>query len=547
MLDRITGLKLTTTRFSIILSCLLLALYNGPLWSLVFSRPYESLLSKTLFVASFFVFLAALLNFCLSLTAIRYLLKPVAILLLLTASLVSYFMDSYGVVIDRTMVQNIVETDIAEVGDLFSLRLILYFIGLGVIPALIIQRIPLHYHTAWSQLGRSAASAAISLAVFVMVALPFYADYASFFRNNHQISMLLTPSNSIYAAYKYLASKENQNAPIRPIGLDATRYKPTVQVDKKSLLVLVVGETARAQNFSLNGYQRQTNPLLSKDGVINFTNAHSCGTSTAISVPCMFSRLKREEYNGATAKGEENMLDVVHHAGLEVLWRDNNSGCKGLCDRVRGQRSNAFLSPELCPKGKCFDEAMLTGLDLYLRQLNSDAVIVLHEQGSHGPAYYKRYPQSFEIFKPVCRSNQLQNCSTRTVVNTYDNTILYTDYFLHRVIQFLKERSDEYNTAMLYLSDHGESLGENNIYLHGMPYFIAPEEQTHVPFILWLSQGFAKVEDIDSGCLSRHSNAPVSHDNLFHSILGLLDIQTNLYDKEEDIFSPCRGSSMSHI
>ena len=537
MLNRIAGLKLTPTHLTILLACALVAFYNGPLWELTFSRSYDSALSKGLFVGSFYLFLAAFLNFWLSLTAFRHVLKPVAITLLLTASVVSYFMDSYGVVIDKTMLQNMVETDVAEVNDLLSIKLVLYFIGLGLLPALLVLRLPLHYHTRWSEFKRSAASAALSLVVLVGVALPFYADYASFFRNNHHIRLLITPTNSIYAAYKYLAARDSEPEAIHPIGLDATQRRTAGKEGKKSLLVLVVGETARAQNFSLNGYARQTNPLLSKDGVINFVNARSCGTSTAVSVPCMFSRLGHEDYNDAAAKHEENLLDVLHHAGIEVLWRDNNSGCKGLCDRVRGERVNLFSSAKYCTDDHCFDEVLLNGLDNYLQQLSNDALIVLHEQGSHGPAYYKRYPESFEAFTPVCRSNQLQNCSSRAITNTYDNTILYTDYFLHRVILFLKQHSNEYNTAMLYASDHGESLGENNIYLHGMPYFMAPEEQTRIPFLLWMSQDFARAKDINPACLANHSGAPVSHDNLFHSILGLYDIQTQLHNKELDIFS----------
>jgi lipid A ethanolaminephosphotransferase len=223
-----------------------------------------------------------------------------------------------------------------------------------------------------------------------------------------------------------------------------------------------------------------------------------------------------------------------------VLWKDNNSGCKGTCNRVPSEDVSQKKDPRWCRNGECFDEIMLEGLDQQLAHHKGDLLLVLHQKGSHGPAYYLRYPDEFAHFTPVCQTNKLQDCSRETITNAYDNTILYTDHVLARVIELLKQQQDHYNTALWYMSDHGESLGENNLYLHGAPYSFAPETQTHVPMVQWISDGFAARSKLDLNCLRQVANRPVSHDNLFHSMLGILDIQTSAYQPELDLFKACR-------
>ncbi len=183
---------------------------------------------------------------------------------------------------------------------------------------------------------------------------------------------------------------------------------------------------------------------------------------------------------------------------------------------------------------------MLNDLQSYLNKLNGDAVIVLHQKGSHGPAYYLRYPNSFEKFKPVCTTSELQQCSQEEIVNAYDNTILYTDYVLAKVIDFLQNNSNKFDTGMLYVSDHGESLGENNLYLHGSPYAIAPKNQTHIPMLVWLSEGFRQRSQIDWQCLQQHKNDVYSHYHIFHSVLGLLEVETQVYHQGLDLFHSCK-------
>jgi lipid A ethanolaminephosphotransferase len=236
-------------------------------------------------------------------------------------------------------------------------------------------------------------------------------------------------------------------------------------------------------------------------------------------------------------------LDVLAHAGISVLWKDNNSGCKGVCQRVTTENTEILNVKGLCADGECFDEVMLRGLQDYFDKLKNDTVIILHQKGSHGPAYYKRHPASFKVFMPECTNDQVQDCPQADIVNAYDNTILYTDYFLAEVIKLLKTNIGKYNTAMLYMSDHGESLGEDGIYLHGLPYSFAPEGQTHIPFIMWLSKDFSDSFGLDTECVKRQRNTAYSHDNLFHSVLGMLNIKTTAYQADYDVFSHCHQAS----
>jgi len=307
---------------------------------------------------------------------------------------------------------------------------------------------------------------------------------------------------------------------------------PASDTDRE-LIILVVGEAVRADKFSLNGYAKETNPLLAKEDVISFTEFYSSGTSTAVAVPCMFSVFGRSGYSRQKALETENLLDVLKRAGVSVLWRENNSSSKGVADRVLFEDYRSPKTNPVCDV-ECRDEGMLDGLQDYIdRTERGDITIVLHQKGNHGPAYYKRYPPKFERFTPVCKSNQLDKCTDEEVENAYANAILYTDYFLSRVIELLKRNSGEFEAAMVYIGDHGESLGENRIYLHGLPYFMAPDSQKHVAAVMWFSDSFK----IDKGALMAKSGLPFSHDNLFHTMLGLMEIETSVYDKGLDILN----------
>ena len=494
-----------------------------------------------LFLASLPIFVLCWLYLLLSLLAWGRLSKPVLCMLVLVSAGAGYFMNTYGIVIDYSMLTNVVQTDQAEALDLVNGRLIAWIACFGVVPALLILRTQLTSRGWKREVSAKLGGMGVATVCLLAVASAFYQPYASLIRNHREVRLLLVPSNVVAAAHGYLKRELASPTKLELVGEDAHRVARAGSGGKPRVTVVVVGETARAANFSLNGYARETNPELGLRGVVNFPKTTSCGTSTAVSVPCMFLDVGHDNYKDSMAGNREGLLDVLQRAGVEVLWRDNNSGCKGACDRVPHEDLSNLDVPTLCAEGECQDEILLYDLQRYLDQLNKDAVIVLHMKGSHGPAYYKRYPKAFETFTPVCESNQLDQCSRESIVNAYDNSITYTDYVLSAAIDLLQSNSKRLDTAMLYVSDHGESLGEGGIYLHGLPYAMAPSEQTHVPMVLWLSSGMEESSGVSSECMKQHAETEVSQDYLFHSVLSLMQVKTSAYQRDLDLFLPCQA------
>lgn len=526
-------------------SVLLVAVYNMAFWRHLVAATGGLVAGNLLLYAATFVILVLLLNVTLTLLAFRPLLKPVIILLLCVTSLASYFMNHYGIVIDAAMIQNVFETDPREASELFNWKLAATFLLLGLLPSVLVWRVPLRYASFRRETLSRGSALGISLAVAVSLLLVFFKTFAPTFREHRELRFLLTPLNYIQATNSFVKRKLSRPLVVAPLGTDAVRGPLwAASSPRRTVMVIVVGETARAMNFSLNGYARQTNPELARqDGLVNFREVYSCGTATAVSVPCVFSALGRADYSESKAKSQQGLLDVLSHAGMDVLWRDNNSGCKGVCDRVRYEDySSSATRDAFCVNGECYDERMLEKLPEIIRDTQRDMVIVLHQKGSHGPAYAKRYPEGFGRFGPVCDTNDLAKCSTASIVAAYDNTILYTDHFISRAIDMLRAEKGV-DTALMYFSDHGESLGENNMYLHGAPYMIAPVEQRHVPFMLWMSRSFGERYQIDGKCLAARSGQTFSHDNVFHTVLGMLNVQTAVYSPALDMVHACRHAA----
>ena len=503
-----------------------------------------------LYVATFLLLTLAL-NALLTLVMFRPLFKPVTIGLLLISSLTVYFMQRYNVLIDAGMIQNVLETDPREAVELLNWRMVAPLLLLGVVPSVIVLSVRVEALPFWRDVLRRLIVIGASLAVAALLLFIGYKNYAPAFREHRELRYMFTPYNYLDATRKFL-NRSAGPVEVMPVGADAVKGPIwATGRTRRTVAVIVLGETARAMNFSLNGYGRRTNPRLAREeGLTNFSNASSCGTATAVSVPCLFSVLGRENFSDARARGQEGLLDVLKHAGFAVLWRDNNSGCKGTCDRVRYEDvSTAAAGDPLCDDGECHDEKLLRGLPEAIRASRGDMVVVLHQMGSHGPAYWKRYPRTFEKFGPVCRTPDLSRCSSEAIAAAYDNTILYTDHVLASAIDLLRSlgAGDGIDTALLYVSDHGESLGEGNMYLHGAPYFMAPEEQTRVPMMVWMSEGFRARFGIDSRCLRAKSAEPISHDFVFHSVLGMLGVSTAIYNPGLDLFGSCKGRARPKV
>ena len=522
--------KLTSTKLSAIVALFLVLFDNISFFKHV-TEIYEVSMSNLGFLVSLGLILTAVIMVLVTLLSSRYTLKPLLIAFVLIASVTNYFMNTYNVILDDTMIQNAIETNVNESLDLINLKLLGYLFFLGIIPSLIIYRVPVSYGSFKEEIWAKIKSIAIALIIILVMLFAFNRFYTSFFRENKPLRYYTNPTFCLYSSGKYIFNTfYKKETTLKQIGLDAKRAEDGV----RKLTIVVVGEAARANRFSLNGYERETNPLLKKEEIINFSNLYSCGTSTAISVPCMFSGLERKNYTDKEAKASENVIDVLKHSGASVLWRDNNSDSKGVALRVTYQDYRTAGNNTLC-EDECRDEGMLVGLQEYVDAQKGDVMIVLHQMGNHGPAYYKRYPKAFEKFTPTCQTNQVEKCSAEEIGNAYDNAILYTDYFLSKTIDFLKQNDKNFQTAMIYMADHGESLGEKGLYLHGVPYFMAPDEQTHVGALMWF--GEKSKARINVQTLSQKTNLAYSHDNLFHTILGVMGVQTALYDKTKDILT----------
>ena len=516
-------------RTAVLAVALLLVVFaNGAFFKHV-SEVYPLIGGNILFVMSLGVVLFSVTTVVLMLLSGRYTLKPVLITVLLVSSMVAYFMDAYDVVIDSHMIQNLLETNIKESVDLLSFKQMIYFVLLGVIPSALVYRMKIVPMTFKESLIDKAKVIGIALTLSIVIIFSFSKYYTSFFREHKPLRYYTNPAYYIYSVVHYVQETfAHPYSGIAPIGEDA---KIVSGDQPRKLIVMVVGEAVRWDHFGLNNYERDTTPLLRKEDVINFTQFTSCGTETAVSVPCMFSSFGREEYDKEKAKHTENVLDVLKRAGVNILWRDNNSDSKGVADRVAYEDYQSPKLNTICDE-ECRDEGMLVGLQEYINaHPKGDILIVLHQMGNHGPAYYKRYPKPFEKYTPVCKTNQLEQCSKEEITNAYDNTVLYTDTFLTKVITLLKGNDERFATGMFYVSDHGESLGENGLYLHGFPYAIAPEAQKHVPAVMW----FGKQFKIDQDKIATSAKEPQTQDSLFHTLLGYLDVNTSVYKPELDL------------
>jgi lipid A ethanolaminephosphotransferase len=512
---------------------------NGPFWTAALAgRDWGSPGTIALAGSMLVSFTAAYAGFTL-LFATRWTVRPLLSVLLVVAASLLYYMDRYAVFFDRTMLRNVLATNWAEARELIGPGYALHMLAFGIVPAALVWWPRIAVRPLRRALLVRALWIVSAFVLTVVALLPVFADFESLMRNRKEVRHLLNPGNAIAASLSEAFGRRGRPAKLEPVGTDARLAAPAQARPK--LFVLVVGETARAQNFSLNGYARPTNPELAARDVINFPQVRSCGTSTEVSLPCMFSAIGRRDYDEDRILSHESLLHVLNRAGVQVLWRDNQSGCKGVCAGLPIQQMAESLDPQLCARGQCVDEALLSGLDQVAAGAKGSLFIVLHQLGSHGPAYDKRYPDRFRRFVPSCAQEELRRCSQQEIVNAYDNTILYTDHVLGKLVDWLRAQEQRFDTAMLYVSDHGESLGESGLYLHGVPFAIAPDVQTRVPMVMWVSPSYARGARLDLGCLKSRANEPASHDNLFHTALGAMDVQTKAYEAPLDLLRPCRG------
>lgn len=515
---------------------------NARLWRIVFDAPGLDGLRGIGVIAAIAAALFALTLLMLLPLSLRWTFRPGLALVLTLAAGATYFIGDFGAVIDRHALASVYETDVREAGEWLNARMLLTIAGLGLLPATLLWWVKIDWQSPLRELWSRLKLAALAFALLGIAAAGFGKDVASLLRNHMELRHIANPFALLAAQLSYMDHARDDDRPLQTIGLDARRGAALKAGERPVVLVLAIGESARASSYSLNGYGRPTDARMRALGVLNFSDVASCGTNTATSLPCMFTDLGRKEYEDGAAKYRENVLDVLMRGGYDVLWLDNNTGSKSLAKRAKEVRAGREADPTLCNEEGCHDQVLVEQLRATLPTIRRDTVVVLHLLGSHGPAYYSRYPEAFAKFTPECRSNQLQQCSDLQLRNTYDNTILYTDHILASTAELLRD-DPRIDPALLYVSDHGESLGEHGLYLHGAPYAIAPDEQTHVPMMLWAPERFAARRGLDLPCLRGRGKRPMSHDHFFHSVLGLADMASAVRKPALDLFDGCAAAA----
>lgn len=502
--------NLKTAYFAWGVSLLNLLLFHWPFFRFVFRNlDYVSFngvviitsLLILMLVANFFFFY---LLFSLStvvgkiLTTFFFLLNAISI----------YFINTYSVIIDESMIGNVINTNYEESSSFFSLKMILYLLVLGVLPSVFVIRAKLINTT------RKSFFVTISLSL-LFIAMMVFANASNWLwidKNSKTLGGLAMPwSYSVNTTLHYVHEhQKNKKEILLP---DAT-----IKDNKKSIVVLVIGESARSKNFSLYGYEKNTNPLLSQTKNLYHFNATSFATYTTAGIKSILEHTRTDDLY-------EILPNYLFRNQVEVIWRSTNWGEPPV--HIKNYADKNALQKD-CTGDTCeYDEILLNGLRQQIAASKKNKIlVVLHSSTSHGPSYSKKYPANFEKFKPVCNSVELGNCTQTELINAYDNTIVYTDYILHQLIEDLKQLP-EYSSCMLFVSDHGESLGEKNLYMHGMPKSIAPKEQYEIPFLVWLS---------DNNTKQLKPLAEVTQNHVFHSVLNFLGMQTSIYNEELNIF-----------
>lgn len=514
--------KIATLTLIVAVALVNATLYQAPLFAFAVARLDPSTFSGMLTLATLFVLVSVATTLLLTLMSLvsQHLLKPLCVLAALFNACAIYFLQTYGVLLDKTMMGNILNTDLAEATALWHPKLLLYLAAFGLGPSLVLLLVRLR---PVSRL-RLVAFAAVTFAGGVGWLYATSSTWLWIDKHARSLGGMILPWSYTINLARYQTSKWAAARQAEPLP-DAT-----FATDEKTVVVLVIGESARARNFSMYGYPRRTNPVLSASGAVALANTSACATYTTEAVLCILSH----DNPGMRLAGAAELLpSYLQRHGIDVIWRSNNWGEPPL--RV-GSYERAEELKQHCRGAMCtHDDLLLGGLVQRIRNSTARRVfVVLHQSGSHGPSYATKYPSSFEAFRPVCRSVDLNQCSAEELVNAYDNSILYTDHVVGRAIDLLKELP-EVPSTLLYISDHGESLGEYGLYLHGTPISIAPNVQKDIPFIVWMSQSFKSRNRINESTLARRSSH--SQANVFHSVMGAFNMHSIVYSDRLDIYS----------
>lgn len=511
--------------FNVLVSVWCVVVYNLPFIK-TFYQSDALLLVKIILPFFMFMFFVCIHNLILW----KKTSKPILYFLFLANGFASYFIGRYNVPLNRMILINLFETNIHEASEFFDFNLFFYLLWSTILPIIFIHFVKINYRPTEQDIKKRLKIIVLVLLLVGGVALPYKKQISIFIKENFNLRYMFVPTSYLVNIPKVIKMKYFPKVHYVKVNEDV-KYLPYWKNDgKKNLFVFVLGESARNANFSTSGYPRDTSLPLKPfaDNLYAFKKMESCATLTRYSLPCMFTHFEKNNYDADTASYTDNVLDIIDTNGYKVKWFENEMGCNKMCRNVETEFT--------CENRECFDIELNEELYADLPHINQNSVYVLHQRGSHGVAYYKRYPKEFEKYTPICKTTEIKKCSSEELVNVYDNTIYYTNYVLADLIEHLTALENKYNVVMLYTSDHGESLGENGVYFHGG----TAKEQTEVPFILWIGKQTAKSLNLDTDCLKKQAQKSTSHDNLFHTLLGLTGLSVNVYKPELDLISVCK-------
>lgn len=500
--------KISLTRFSAVLSIFTLVLFHWPFFCHVLKN-IERDFNGILIVGGLVVLMFALNFFFYYLVLFlgRIVGKCILAFLFIGNAVCFYFITTYQVLVTDKMMGNVFNTQYSEASGFFSWQALLYVIFLGIVPCIYLFTRKIEY----GKPKRFFANIGISLGIVLAIALVNIQNWPWIDRHATQLGSLLMPWSYTINSVRFYNAEKKKNRKAIPL--------PDAQIvtDSKDICVLIIGESARRENFSLYGYDRPTNPLMEKDSVTALV-ANAAATYTTAGVKAILD-------HKPTNKLYEILPNYLFRTGVDVVWRTTNWGEPPVhIAKYYKTKDLKNMYPEADDR---YDSILLAGLkDEILSCEKNKMLVILHTSTSHGPTYNKKYPADFEVFSPVCNTVEMAKADKKELMNAYDNTIVYTDYLIHSVIEILREIPQR-RSCVMFVSDHGESLGEGNLYMHGVPMAVAPKEQIEIPFIVWTSDKNMKIE----------TNREVEQYNVFHSILSFLGIESPIYDKKMDVFA----------
>lgn len=498
------------THFALLMSLFNFLFFHYSFLAYVFNNLNYKSFNGILLITSLFI-LMLLFNafaFYLFLSLSRFVGKFLMVVTFMISSIATYFVNTYNIIIDKGMIGNVINTNYDEASSFFSVKLLLYIFLFGILPSIYIIKVKL----ITVKLKRFLATTLLTLLFFAAVIFANAANWLWIDKHDTTLGGLVMPWSYTVNTARYYIHKHQSNRK------EILLPDATIKDNKKSVLVLVIGESARSKNFSLYGYEKNTNPLLSETPNLFHFPAVSCATYTTAGIKCILEHKKSNDLY-------EILPNYLFRNNVSVVWRTTNWGEPPV--HIKTYQNKEALMPDYKGENGNYDEILLSGLkEQILESEHNKVLIILHTSTSHGPTYSKKYPPRFEIFTPVCNSVELADCSQEELINAYDNTIVYTDYLLHSLIELLKELK-EYDSSMMFVSDHGESLGEKNLYMHGMPMSIAPREQYEIPFIVWVSDSLRQLKP----------NESLTQNHVFHSVLNFLGVESPIYEEKLNIYN----------